>query len=216
MNTPRTKKRFNRSLDPSKIENGTWIGALVDPEYQAALGKIASSFEHLEETMPAVLAVLMGTTDTIAAGYVYRAIRNPAIRSSLMWHLLETAPHNKNMPEWFDDVLAEYGSVRSRRNEYVHGLWSHKEEDDTTFLARFPEHGWFFDASKREPLSKLQDLERDISALSRKVRLEVWQHVAALQKQQQAQALIDAQRQAERERRRAAKAPRPPPESSGG
>src|SRR5689334_17916364 len=120
MNTPRKKKRFTRH-PIENWESGTWAGVLSDPDYQAALGRIASSYEHLETAMTNVFAALMGSSDVLAAGYVYRSLRNPSIKGQLMWHLLEVAPHNKDTPEWFDDVLKAHNSIRSRRNEYVHG-----------------------------------------------------------------------------------------------
>lgn len=197
------------------MENGTFAYGLGDERYQKALGEIAASYEHLEGAMPYVLAALMGTADDTAAGYVYRTIRNPRTRSDLMWRLLESAPHNANAPEWFDDILRAHDSIRKRRNDYMHGIWSLRTDDRSTFLAVFPEHGPYMPSeARREPLENLTGLVEETKQLTLRVHREIRPHLARLRKQQQAQALIDAQRQTERERRRARAKQPPPPGSS--
>jgi hypothetical protein len=67
---------------------GLFIGSLTNPEYASRFAEILSGFEHLEAAMPRILAILLGMGDFKPAGYVYRALRNPNIRSDVMRALL--------------------------------------------------------------------------------------------------------------------------------
>lgn len=217
MNTPPTKKRF-KGFSMPEIPNGTWVGALTSEKYLATLGQIATEFEHLEHAMPIVLSGLIGISDSRVAGYIYRSIRNPAARKGLMWHLLELAPHNQSAPEMFDEILRAYDSIRVRRNEYVHGLWSTKQDDGTVYLARFPEHGgWTPGEAEPEPIEALNSLVMDIKELRGRIWREAQAYIGevVLERQLEQARSIEAHRE-KRARRRAAAAPPPPPESSEG
>lgn len=216
MNTPPTIKRFKPpNISISEMRTGTWALALEDDAYKIALARIITDFEHLEYTMPNVLTALLHTPWSDAAGYVYRSLRSPKIRSDLMWHLLEVAPHNMRAPPFLDSILTEYGKIRTLRNEYAHGLWSTNLDTKQTYLARFPEHGdWMPGESKPEPIEALLALAERIGAL----KVRIWQEVAPLLSELAQQQIEHAQqvatRRAEKLRRRAAKAPPPPPQSS--
>ena len=116
--------------------------------------------------MPSILAILLGMADDKPAGYVYRALRNPNIRSDVMRTLLEKAPHNTHRGEEFDKLLAEYEAVRTGRNGYAHGLWYTHEETGAVFLARRDEHGYGLLQALPEPIEELDALLQRIGELS--------------------------------------------------
>ncbi len=120
--------------------------------------------------MPRVLAILLGMEDTAPAGYVYRALRNPNIRSDVMRALLEKAPRNVKLGKEFDELISEYEAVRSGRNGYAHGLW-YTHDSGAVFLARRDEHGYGLLEAKPEPISALDKLRARIGRLAMSVYL---------------------------------------------
>jgi hypothetical protein len=168
MNTARKKRRYSPvGVGPSgpPWPDGLFVGSLRNPEYATRFAAILSQFEHLEAAMPRILTILLGMTDAKPAGYVYRALRNPNIRSDVMRTLLEKAPHNAQLGDEFDDLLTEYEAVRSGRNGYAHGLWYTHEKSKAVFLARRDEHGWGLLQAQPEPIEALDNLLKRIGDL---------------------------------------------------
>jgi hypothetical protein len=163
MNTPPKKRRHAPEFpDQSGLpESGQYVGSLNNAEYAKRFAWILSEFEQAEALMPDVLAILLGATDTRSVGYVYRSLRNPNIRQAVMKALLEKAPLNKDRGTEFDALLSEYGSIRTARNEYAHGLW-YTEDDGTVLLARSAEHGFGMMEAEPEPLEALDQLVKRI------------------------------------------------------
>jgi hypothetical protein len=168
MTTARKKRRYSAWFTgPSAPPwpEGLIIGALENPEYASRFAAILSQFEHLEAAMPRILAILLGMSDFTPAGYVYRALRNPSIRSDAMRALLEKAPHNRHRGEEFDELISEYDAVRAGRNGYAHGLWFTHEETGAVFLARRDEHGYGLLHAMPEPIEVLDALSERIGKL---------------------------------------------------
>jgi hypothetical protein len=216
MNTPPKKKRFTPPDFSKPFPQGTIAYGLTRDDYKVALAQIVADFEHLEFQMPAVLQALLQTPWSDAAGYVYRSIRGPSIKINLMQHLLHVAPHNVDTPEFIDEILWEYGAIRKARNEYVHGLWTTHLDDNSVYLARFPEHGEWMERyeSEPEPLEALGALAERIGRLKVRVWTEVLPYLAKLRQQHLEFARRASEREAVRQQRRESKEPQPPPPPS--
>lgn len=116
---------------------------------------ILSEFEHLDSTMmPQVLWRLMGTKHSDVAGYIYRTLRNPRIKYSILETLLEKSSVNAGHADEYDRILALYREVRGIRNNYAHGLW-YTNEDGKVFLAKSDDDDLAFFEAKEEPITEL-------------------------------------------------------------
>ncbi len=72
--------------------------------------------------MSKVFAVLMGTEDEVAAGYIFRAIVAQQGRIKMMDRLL-ASPINADLDDFYDQALTEFEKLNKLRNQYLHGLW---------------------------------------------------------------------------------------------
>ncbi len=150
----------------SSIPSGAYQNGLWHPEYAKSLALIVSGFEHFEERMHYLLALLMGTPDLKTAGYIWRSLPNSYQRLALLRELLQQAPINKNKGREFDELIKKYDRVRVRRNEYVHGLWYTAFGGEEVKLARKKDHGWGFAFAVEEPLDGLKSLINEITEVS--------------------------------------------------
>lgn len=118
------RKRVSRYSAPEleKIESERATLACTDPEILERVGYIATYFPQLEETMSKVFAVLMGTEDEVAAGYIFRAIVAQQGRIKMMDRLL-ASPINADLDDFYDQALTEFEKLNKLRNQYLHGLW---------------------------------------------------------------------------------------------
>lgn len=173
MNTPPLRRRFVMPWDRMRFpaETGTAAAQLSNPEYAIRFAMIVSEFEHLEDAMAAMMALLMGSPDKHSAGYILRAIRSPSARREVMTTLLQQAPHNQHLGPEYDDHLAEYTALSRARNDYVHGLWYTDEDDGSVRLARKNEHGLSFLLAAPEPIENLDNILGRIRSLRIKVYL---------------------------------------------
>jgi hypothetical protein len=140
------------------MPDGSFVEGISNPDYAVLFAAIVTEFNAVETRMPNILSVLLGMPDSRSAGYVYRAIINAGARLQVMKAVLEKAPNNAERGDEYDDVLKEFGAIRLRRNNYVHGLWYTQEKTNKVFLSVKDEHGFAFFDAKEEPIKNLQEL----------------------------------------------------------
>lgn len=134
MNTPPKRRRYTK-LPARNLPKGTvFIGTVEDAGVAKEFAHVMTSFVYLEERMASVLAVLLGSSDKIAASYVMRAIKSPTGRIDVMKELLEKAPINKSLGGEYDHIIREFRSISAERNIYAHGRWWTDYKTRETFL----------------------------------------------------------------------------------
>jgi hypothetical protein len=176
MNIPRQKKRHKVQFELPTVPSGTYVSALANEQYAIRFARIITEFEHLESQMPRVLAELIGIKyiwPMSPAGYIWRVLRNPSIKTDVLRRLLEMAPNNKNADEKFDQILSEYDELRTKRNHLAHGLWFTNEEDMSVYLAISDPHGLDFMKAKPIPISDLDNLLLKIRGLLTRIVIEL-------------------------------------------
>jgi hypothetical protein len=130
VNTPRSKPvvRYpahrSKATLPTPGPDGSYIGELTPPEFQAALGLIVSRWAHLEEMMIVFMSFLL-SDDTFQspARQIFRSVRSAEARIAILRSLLEESPRNQHRGAEFDEIIDEFASLTTERNNYVHGLW---------------------------------------------------------------------------------------------
>lgn len=150
---------------------GNFVHGLSNPEYARKFASLVSEFEHMETHMPNLLAALMGLEHAQSAAYVYRTLRNPSIRASVLKELLEKAPCNEALGDEFDVLLSEYEAARVQRNAYVHGLWYTSLDDRSVWFSRSDDGGLGFYKAKKEPIKNLDAVLKLIRSLTQKLAL---------------------------------------------
>jgi hypothetical protein len=123
MNTPPKRKRHQKPPALQFGKDSLFVGMIDDVEVNKQFSRVMTSFVYLEERMASVLAVLLGASDKIAASYIMRAIKSPTGRIDIMKDLLEKAPINSELGDEYDQVIREFRTISSQRNEYAHGKW---------------------------------------------------------------------------------------------
>lgn len=169
MNTPPTIKRHDYRPPPPEIPDGMTISCLMSADLGARYADVITRFEHVEDAMSHVMAVLLGGFDDQTAGYVLRTIRNPATKRELMRSLLQKAPANKTLPDTFDALLTLYEQVSSERNRLVHGLWYTHMDSGRVFLCRSAEHGFGFVEAKEVHAETFDNLAEKIGQLMHQI-----------------------------------------------
>lgn len=155
MNTPKQKRRHKPKKMSRQHSGRAFTLGLTNTDYAMQFALILSEFEHLDSTMmPQVLWRLMGSKHSDVAGYIYRTLRNPNIKYSILETLLEKSSVNAEHPDEYDRILALYREVRGARNDYAHGLW-YTAEDGKVFLAKSDDDGLAFFDAKEEPITAL-------------------------------------------------------------
>lgn len=153
MNTPPKVKRFTLTteLRGDAPADGSYAQGIVDRQIGAKFAKIVTTFEHLENDMTCVLAVLLGDFHHGTAGYVMRAIAGARTKIDLMRGLLQKSPINQETPQLFDEILSEYQAISRVRNRWVHGKWFTKfdpsaayESGRAVYICEQEEHGAFW------------------------------------------------------------------------
>jgi hypothetical protein len=139
MNTPRKKRRWASEiislLWTSKVRDGTVTLGIHSGEAAAIFAAVVSEFVYLEQAMELVLSRLLGA-DNNAASHISRQILSPSVRVDMMRALLERAPHNKDKPDYFDEIINEFKEISTLRNHYVHGKWETGEDGKQLYLVR--------------------------------------------------------------------------------
>ena len=100
-----------------------FVGIVEDAAILKGISRVLTDFVYLEERMASVLAVLLGSSDKVAASYVMRAIKSPTGRIDVMKELLECAPINEKLGPEYDEMLKEFRSLSTERNIIAHGRW---------------------------------------------------------------------------------------------
>tara|TARA_R110000787_G_scaffold281584_1_gene392994 strand:- start:251 stop:841 length:591 start_codon:yes stop_codon:yes gene_type:complete len=166
MNTPPTIKRFKQVPVTGEIPAGAGAFAILNSKIAAEFGMMMAEFEHVENAMPQMLAVLLGGYDANTAGYVLRAIRNPKTKHDLLQHLLEKAPVNHALPETFDQILVEYQRLASQRNRLAHGKWfTSDNEGSPVFVSESSVDGLDFLHAKEIKSERLAKMADEMRAL---------------------------------------------------
>lgn len=174
MNTPKQRKRYAPTWPDFKVTFGDESGgkafglALSNPEYAALLGRICAAFEHLEDAMARVLAVLLNDSEENTAGYLLRSLKAPRARFDLMHNLLTLAPQNKDLGDEYDKLIDEYWELGRARNAYVHGRWFTRE-DGVVFFATVDEHGWTFMRVTKADKKDMEKLVERIAGMHSKI-----------------------------------------------
>lgn len=114
--------------------DGTMVAELVNLEYQAALGAIASRWSHIEELMASLFGTLLAPDPAIPSRIIYNALNGAEKRRQVMQALLQKAEQNVGLGPEFDDLLGEFDGLRKRRNAMVHGLWWTHHETEHVYL----------------------------------------------------------------------------------
>ncbi|MEQ1718798.1 MAG: hypothetical protein ABL907_22895 [Hyphomicrobium sp.] len=166
MNTPKQKRRHKPKNVSSKNSGKRFVLALENQEYALKFALILSEFEHLDSMlMPQVLWRLMGSKHSDVSGYIYRTLRNPSLKLSILKTLLERSSVNVHHPDQYDQILTLYEEVRGRRNDYAHGLWYTRDGDGAVFLAKRDDDGLAFFEAKEEPITALGETITKIRTL---------------------------------------------------
>ena len=133
MNTPRSKPperyegpKFGKVL-------GTLKAGIHNNELLFAVGFIGTYWPHTEELMSAFFGELLGIEDESSARQVFRSIVNQRVRITIMKTMLEKSPAHQSKTAVFDEIIAEYSSLNSARNTYLHGLW-YTANDNRVYL----------------------------------------------------------------------------------
>ena len=134
MNTPPKIKRYQKGPDQTIADGRIFVGVIADDDVQKALARVLTDFVYLEDRMASVLAVLLGSSDRVAASYVMRAIKSPNARVEVMRELLECAPINEKLGPEYDRLIREFRTISAQRNTYAHGRWWSDIKGEATLL----------------------------------------------------------------------------------
>lgn len=178
MSTPRSKRptRFGDAprMMHMQVPDGTSSSGLIEPRFAQLIGCIITHWTHLEEAMIQVMSSLLGEVPG-PGRQVFRAIISEHARVKVMTALLEQAAINRSKGRWYDDVIAEFDSLRKIRNNFTHGLWWTHEHGEVFFAEPKIEEGGYFNPQRKVSLSELEDANDRIIGLSRKIWFEVRQ-----------------------------------------
>lgn len=139
MNIPRTKPLVRFSGPPKRKKGpqppgGHYTEGLHNDEMAALVGKIITGLIPIEETMIAIMAILMGGLNS-PARQIFRSLNSEEARVKIMTTLLERHPINRDKGQEFDDIISLFSEVKKKRNAYAHGLWHTHNDSGRVFLA---------------------------------------------------------------------------------
>jgi hypothetical protein len=183
MNTPRTRPIRRYGISAQKMgafREGTFSMGLASATHLTTLGAIISRWVHVEERMCDFMSALLGSDPWLGTGrQVFRAIIANEARIAIMTALLEEHPNNRDKSSWFDDVLAEFVRLNRARNKYVHGIWETDEQKGIVYISEpNTDHGGYpFTSPRTVPITELATCYDDMSALERKLLLELNQQI---------------------------------------
>lgn len=129
MNTPRSRPSIrypmhkSKRTEANKAVDGTYAGGLTPPQFLIALGRIVSDWAHLEEMMILFMGRLLSDDMASPARQIFRSVNSTQARIAILRSLLEESHRNKDKGPEFDDIIDEFESLTTERNNYVHGLW---------------------------------------------------------------------------------------------
>jgi hypothetical protein len=126
MNTPRSKPIIRANSAPGRKPipiDATYHSGIKSETFQCLLGRFVSDWTLLEEQVIDVLAYLLEGHSSDDAHLIFRSILNSRDRIAVMRNLLEQSTMNVKKSADYDSVIAEFESLNTTRNEYVHGKW---------------------------------------------------------------------------------------------
>jgi hypothetical protein len=179
MNTPRTKPLVRFSGPPKKkgrsqSPNGHYTEGLHNDEMAALVGKIVTGLVPIEETMIAIMAILMGGIKS-PARQVFRSLNSEEARVKIMQSLLERHPLNKDKGREFDDIIALFIEVKRKRNAYAHGLWHTHNDTGRVFISELsPDFFPAFLTQREVKKTELLEALRRMNELQRRSLPIIW------------------------------------------
>ncbi len=168
---PATKqiKRWAPFVLPPQIPFGVFKCGIDNTAYLSRLGKISSTWPHIEEFMMLVFSELVGTQNPSApVRQIYRSIINAQTRIAIMRKTLEESPYNKEKSEEYDQLIREFASLNTERNKYVHGLWLEHENGDI-YLSSFSTDELWLQKSRKITIEELDSVIKRMESLSIKI-----------------------------------------------
>lgn len=131
MNTPRSKPivRYGKPRGaPPKSRNALAprsTGELKPTDFLVEIGRIITQWAHLEEQMAQFfMSTLLDSPQNYThARLIFRSVNSTQARIAIMRALLEEAPANKDRSVAYDEIITEFESLTTERNNCAHGLW---------------------------------------------------------------------------------------------
>jgi hypothetical protein len=167
-------RRFSERRVAPNTPDGQYHAGIWDNEIASLLGQIFGYWPHVEERMIDILRDLLGDDHNMPTRQIFRSIRSNKLRREMMTAILEKSALNRKKGAFYDDVLATFGDLNTRRNGYVHGLWFTyerpiPEEGFRIFLCEQTlDHFHFFD-SREVQADELHRFFEEMRALSDKI-----------------------------------------------
>lgn len=117
------------------------------------------------------MPTLLGTSQNFAsARLILRTVNSTQARIAIMRVLLEEAPVNKDKSASFDEIISEFESLTTERNNCAHGLWW---TTDSGKVSRsdpsYTNEALSFAVARRIPLKELEYIVARMEALFQKV-----------------------------------------------
>lgn len=175
MNTPKSKpiKRYpqRHSTKPRRHHlgpDGQYSGGLWSQDHAKLVGQITTYMPQIEEQMIRFMSLLISDQEA-PARQIFRSLNSEQARIQIMRALLETAPHNKDKPGAYDEIIDLFDMVRKKRNAYVHGLWTTHEESGRAFLAEASVDDTYFSEQREVTTKELEVTIREMSDLFVKI-----------------------------------------------
>lgn len=144
--------------DIRRFRKGVHTMAALDHEILVRVGKIATTWPHVEAAMIRLLSGLMGDKLDHVAGSVFRSIINQQARIAVMRDLLDNVFINEGRSPIWRETLDEFSDLNAIRNTYLHSMWV-THEDGRTFLS---DPG----ASHRDPRQSRRVTYKELNAVS--------------------------------------------------
>ena len=120
---------------PPECPGGTYAGGIYNEHFAARIGQLAAAWGHLDEALADILYDLLGHDYKLPLRQVYRSIVSPEARIAMLSTLLEKTELNQSKSRWYDDVLTEFRTLKSTRNDFLHDLWW-TFEDGRMFISK--------------------------------------------------------------------------------
>jgi hypothetical protein len=175
MNTPKSKplKRYPQRHSSKQRRHhlgpyGQYNGGLWNPEHAKLVGQITTYMPQIEEQMIQFMSLLISDKKA-PARQIFRSLNSEQARIQIMRALLETAPHNKDKPGAYDEIIDLFDMVRKKRNAYVHGLWTTHEDSGRAFLAEASADETYFTEQREVSAKELELTIREMGDLFVKI-----------------------------------------------
>jgi hypothetical protein len=149
-----------------RFNDATFKPGVPRAKFAKEVGTIVTLWPHVEEGMITILRALLGGSAAVPARQIFRSIISERARIQMMATLLQKTYLNQAKGSFYDDVIAEFERLNSKRNAYVHGLWWARE-DGRLFLTNDLLGDHHFYRSREVPFSEIQET---VSGMKRLLR----------------------------------------------